>query len=184
MKSAACTLCLLIGLNAGTSSPAQATDFQVTANSQPDGHFANAQYGADFGCHGDNLSPYVTWHNAPVGTKSFVVTMYDQDAPTGSGWWHWIVVDIPANVVELQAGAGSAHDKLPEGARAVSNDAGQSAYVGICPPSGETHRYLITVNALKVDKLELPSGATPAMVGYLSHVNSLGKATTTAFGSR
>lgn len=183
MKTAACTLCLMIGLTAATSQ-ARAADFTVTTDSQPNGHLANAQYGASLGCHGNNLSPRVAWKNAPAGTRSFVVTIYDQDAPTGSGWWHWIVGDIPANVTELPTGAGSASGNLPPGAQAIRNDAGQADYLGICPPAGETHRYLITVTALKVAKLDLPNGATPAMVGYLTHVNSLGKATTTALGNR
>ncbi|HTH77204.1 MAG TPA: YbhB/YbcL family Raf kinase inhibitor-like protein [Trinickia sp.] len=184
MKTAACLLSLLTGLTLAAVSPARAADFRVTTDSQPDGHFAGPQYSGSFGCHGANVSPHIAWRNAPAGTKSFVVTVYDQDAPTGSGWWHWIVADIPANVDELAAGAGSADGTLPAGAKAVHNDAGQTRYLGVCPPAGETHRYLITVNALKVDKLELPDGATPAMVGYLTHVNSLGKATTTALANR
>ncbi len=184
MKNAVCSLSLSTALALAAVAPAHAADFSVTADSRTDGHFANTQYSASFGCHGANVSPRVAWQNAPAGTKSFVVTVYDQDAPTGSGWWHWIVADIPANVDELPAGAGSAEGKLPAGAKAVGNDAGQTGYLGVCPPAGETHRYLITVHALKVDKLDVPNGATPAMVGYLTHVNSLGKATTTVLANR
>ncbi|EIF28234.1 Raf kinase inhibitor-like protein, YbhB/YbcL family [Burkholderia sp. Ch1-1] len=183
MKTAACTLCLLFGLTAAATQ-ARAADFTVTTDSQANGRLTNAQYGASFGCHGNNLSPRVAWQNAPAGTKSFVVTIFDQDAPTGSGWWHWIVGDIPANVTELPTGAGSVKGNLPAGAKAIRNDAGQIEYQGVCPPAGETHHYRITVSALRVDKLDLPDGATPAMVGYLTHINSLGKATITAPGSR
>lgn len=183
MKTAACILGLLTCL-AASLSPAYAADFTVTTDSQADGRFGQAQVSTSFGCHGGNLSPHVVWQNAPAGTKSFVVTIFDRDAPTGSGWWHWVVADIPANVTELPTGAGSANGTLPIGAKTIANDAGQAEYMGICPPPGETHRYVIAVNALKVDKLDLPNGATPALVGYLTHFNSIGKATTTVLGSR
>jgi Raf kinase inhibitor-like YbhB/YbcL family protein len=163
---------------------AQAAEFKVETDSPVNGHFANAQFANVFGCKGDNVSPHITWQGAPEGTKSFVVTMYDPDAPTGSGWWHWVVVNLPATVNELALGAGSGTGKLPAGAVHVNHDGGAPGYVGPCPPTGQTHRYVITVHALKVDKLDLPLNATPAMVGFMCYVNGLGKATTTVMAGR
>jgi hypothetical protein len=163
---------------------AQAAEFKVESASQNDGRLPAAQFANTFGCQGGNLSPQVKWSGAPAGTKSFVVTMYDPDAPTGSGWWHWVTANIPASVDELPAGAGSAGGKLPAGAQTFNNDYGQSGYGGACPPAGLNHRYIITVHALKVEKLDLPPNATPALVGFMSWANGLGKASLTLMGGR
>jgi len=166
-----------------TLGAAQAADFSVDVDSQ-NGHFPNAQFANVMGCQGGNVSPHITWKGIPDGTKSIVVTMYDPDAPTGSGWWHWVLVNIPPTVTELPLGAGSEPGKLPVGAVQINNDGGQASYGGICPPAGQTHRYVITVHALKVEKLELPPSATPALVGFMSWANGLGKASTTVLGGR
>jgi Raf kinase inhibitor-like YbhB/YbcL family protein len=130
-----------------------------------------------FGCEGANTSPELTWSNAPVGTKSFAVTVYDPDAPTGSGWWHWTVVNIPASVSGLTRDAGS---HLPKGAIQGRNDYGQAAFGGVCPPQGDKpHHYQFTVWALKVDKLPLDETASGALVGYMLNANALAKATLT-----
>lgn len=163
---------------------AQAAEFKVESASQIDGRLPAAQFANTFGCQGGNQSPQVKWSGAPAGTKSFVVTMYDPDAPTGSGWWHWVIANIPASVDELPAGAGSVGGSLPAGALTIANDASQSGYLGACPPVGQDHRYIITVHALKVDKLELPPTATPALVGFMSWANGLGKASLTLMGGR
>ncbi|MBS1160766.1 MAG: phospholipid-binding protein, family [Proteobacteria bacterium] len=163
---------------------AQAAEFKVESASQIDGRLPAAQFANTFGCQGGNQSPQVKWSGAPAGTKSFVVTLYDPDAPTGSGWWHWVIANIPANVGELPAGAGSVGGSLPAGALSIANDASQPGYLGACPPLGQDHRYIITVHALKVDKLELPPNATPALVGFMSWANGLGKASLTLRGSR
>lgn len=133
------------------------------------------------GCTGQNDSPELSWTNAPAGTKSFVVSVYDPDAPTGSGWWHWVVYDIPAATTELPEGAGGAKGQLPAGAVQGRTDfPAPPGYGGPCPPPGDKpHRYVITVTALKVDKLEVPADASPAMIGYMTHANSLGSATLT-----
>src|SRR5208283_3439460 len=104
-----------------------------------------------FGCSGDNLSPQLSWTNAPAGTKSFAVTMFDPDAPTGSGWWHWLVFDIPANIYELVEGAGDVvKHTAPAGCIQSNTDMGQPGFGGPCPPEGSGyHRYIITVYALK-----------------------------------
>jgi Raf kinase inhibitor-like YbhB/YbcL family protein len=135
-----------------------------------------------FGCSGDNKSPALKWSGAPAGTKGYAVTMYDPDAPTGSGWWHWVVIDIPAATSGLPADAGAADGKaLPAGAVQIRTDFGQRAWGGTCPPQGDKpHRYIFTVHALKVDKLDVPADATAALTGFMIHANELGKASFTA----
>jgi len=128
-----------------------------------------------FGCSGGNVSPQLSWSNPPAATKSFVLTVYDPDAPTGSGWWHWVVYNIPASVHELPQGAG-AGTGLPEGAVQAKTDFGSPGYGGACPPPGKPHRYIFTVHALKVEKLDVPADATPALIGFMTHANEIGKA--------
>lgn len=184
MKIASFFVSCIAGLALSGALCAQAAEFKVETDSQVDGHFANAQFANGFGCEGGNLSPHIRWQDAPAGTQSFVVTVYDPDAPTGSGWWHWVVADLPASVHELTLGAGSEPGKLPAGAVQFKHDGGQSGYLGACPPVGQTHRYVITVHALKVDKLDLPPSASAAMVGFMSYANGLGKASTTVLAGR
>lgn len=135
-----------------------------------------------FGCSGENKSPALKWSGAPKGARSFVVTVYDPDAPTGSGWWHWFVANIPANVTDLPADAGAAGGaKLPKGATPVRNDYGAAAWGGLCPPEGDKpHRYVFTVYALRTDKLDLPADASPALAGFMTNADSIGKASFTA----
>lgn len=135
-----------------------------------------------FGCSGDNKSPALKWSGAPKGTKSFALTVYDPDAPTGSGWWHWVVINIPASVHDLAANAGALDSTtLPTGAVQVRTDFGSAAWGGPCPPQGDKpHRYIFTVYALKTDKIEIPADATAALAGYMIHANMLGKASFTA----
>jgi len=135
-----------------------------------------------FGCEGDNQSPALKWSGAPKGAKSFAVTMYDPDAPTGSGWWHWMVINLPADVNELKPDAGAVGGaNLPKGASHARIDYGVAGWGGTCPPPGDKpHRYVFTVYALKVDKLELPADATAALTGFMINGNALGKASFTA----
>jgi Raf kinase inhibitor-like YbhB/YbcL family protein len=135
-----------------------------------------------FGCSGENKSPALKWSGAPKDTKSFAVTVYDPDAPTGSGWWHWVVINIPADVTELASNAGALNStNLPKGAVQGRTDYGSAAWGGTCPPQGDKpHRYIFTVYALKADKLEVPADATAALTGYMIHGNMLGKASFTA----
>ena len=180
-KNSNFSLLTVLALAAGL---AQAAEFKVESASQIDGRLPAAQYADTFGCQGGNQSPQVKWSGAPAGTQSFVVSMYDPDAPTGSGWWHWVTANIPASVNELPAGAGSAGGKLPAGALSIANDASQPGYLGACPPVGQNHRYVFTVHALKLEKLDLPPNATPALVGFMSWANGLGKASLTLQGAR
>lgn len=129
-----------------------------------------------FGRHGQNLSPHLRWENPPAGTKSFAVTLFDPDAPTGSGWWHWVLIDLPATTRELPRGAGSPSAERPAGARQMRTDFGTHAYGGAAPPPGTTHRYFFTVHALDVARLEVPDDATAAMVSFFLRTHSLGTA--------
>jgi Raf kinase inhibitor-like YbhB/YbcL family protein len=135
-----------------------------------------------FGCSGENKSPVLNWSGAPKGTKSFAVTVYDPDAPTGSGWWHWVVINIPAGVNGLAGNAGALNSTtLPKGAVQGRTDYGVAAWGGTCPPQGDKpHHYIFTVYALKTDKIEVPADATAALTGYMIHANMLGKASFTA----
>ncbi len=135
-----------------------------------------------FGCSGENKSPALKWSGAPKDAKSFAVTVYDPDAPTGSGWWHWFVINVPANVTELKADAGNVSGaNLPAGAKHVRIDYGVAGWGGVCPPEGDKpHRYIFTVHALKTEKLDIPADATAALAGFMVNANSVGKASFTA----
>jgi Raf kinase inhibitor-like YbhB/YbcL family protein len=137
-------------------------------------HILSAQYG--FGCAGGNVSPALAWSAAPEGTRSFAVTCFDPDAPTGSGFWHWVVVNIPPDVSSLPLGAGSG-DGLPAGALQTRTDYGAPGYGGPCPPEGDhPHRYLFTVYAVGVDSLPVAADTSAAVVGFQLHFNALDKA--------
>ena len=139
-----------------------------------------------FGCTGENRSPALKWSGAPAGTKSFALTVYDPDAPTGSGWWHWVVINLPANVTELKPDAGNhSGANLPSGARQVRIDYGFSGWGGMCPPPGDKpHRYVFTVHALKTDRLDIPEDATAALAGFMINANTIAKASFTALYGR
>lgn len=139
-----------------------------------------------FGCSGDNQSPQLSWKNAPEGTKSFAITMYDPDAPTGSGFWHWVIFDIPANVNELVTNVGNVKANLaPKGAIQSITDYGIKGFGGPCPPVGHgLHQYIITVYALKADKLGLDENINPAIVGFNLWNQALAKASIVAYYKR
>ena len=150
----------------------------TSADVKHKGVIGNEQVYNGFGCTGANVSPSVAWTNVPAGTRSFAVTMYDPDAPTGSGWWHWVVFNIPANVTSLAKGAGDpASGKAPPGAMQARSDYGKPGYGGPCPPAGDRpHRYVVTVYALKVDKLPgADENASPAMIGFMINANQIAK---------
>ena len=134
------------------------------------------------GYDGDNISPHLAWDDVPAGTKSFVVTCYDPDAPTGSGWWHWVVYDIPASATGLVMGAGAAGGAaLPAGAKLGRTDFGTAEYGGAAPPPGHgPHRYIFTLYALNTGKLDVPPDASAAMVGFYIHFAKLAQAQLTA----
>lgn len=153
-----------------------------------------------FGCKGGNVSPALDWRNAPIGTRSFAITMYDPDAPTGSGFWHWAVYNIPASATGLAQGAGNAPEKLPAPAFGGANDFQDTGVTGVngnyggpCPPAGDkTHRYVFTVYALATDNVQtaggVPQTGTAALYGFVLNkglgANLLGKASFTATYAR
>ena len=144
---------------------------------KPNSRLTEAQVFSGFGCTGKNTSPALKWSGAPAGTKSFALTVYDPDAPTGSGWWHWVVFNIPASATELPEGVGADGKGLPTGAVQGRTDFGAPGFGGACPPKGDKpHRYIFTVHALKTDKIEVPADASAALVGFMINANKLGKA--------
>jgi Raf kinase inhibitor-like YbhB/YbcL family protein len=131
-----------------------------------------------FGCTGKNISPALNWTDAPTETKSFAITMFDPDAPTGSGWWHWLIFDIPATVNEIVEGAGNPLNGLaPIESVQSMTDYGTTGYGGPCPPVGHgTHQYIITIHALDIEKLGLDEKANPALVGFNINAHTIQKA--------
>jgi hypothetical protein len=182
------TLATLAVCAAATALPAQAQGkFTLTSPTLKDGGTIGMDHVFNgFGCSGKNVSPALSWSGAPAGTKSFAVTVYDPDAPTGSGWWHWTVVNIPASAKALPAGAGSTAPKgLPAGAVQGRTDFGKPGWGGPCPPAGDKpHRYIFTVWALKAEKLDLNGEASGAMVGFYVGGSALGKAVMTVMFGR
>ncbi|CAN7155414.1 MULTISPECIES: YbhB/YbcL family Raf kinase inhibitor-like protein [unclassified Microbacterium] len=159
--------------------------FELRSSTVADGTpFAEAQYSGVFGVPGGrDISPELTWSGFPDDTRSFIVTVFDPDAPTGSGFWHWAVGNIPATTTHLVEDAGSeSRELLPAGAVAFPNDAGLARYIGAAPPAGSgVHRYHITVTALDVARLDLDSGASPALLGFTAGPHTIARATLVAY---
>ncbi|PJZ70448.1 kinase inhibitor [Leptospira perolatii] len=149
-----------------------AGDLKLSSTTIKEGSkISNSQVFNGFGCTGDNISPDLQWTGAPKDTKFFAVTMYDPDAPTGSGWWHWTVFNLPADTKGLALKAGTDPNQLPAGTVQGRTDFGKPGYGGPCPPTGDKpHHYIFKVFALK-DKVPLDQDSPPAQVGY--YVNSL-----------
>jgi Raf kinase inhibitor-like YbhB/YbcL family protein len=153
--------------------------FQVTSSDVQDGEkLPMPQVSGILGAGGEDISPQLSWSGYPEGTKSFAVTMYDPDAPTASGFWHWAVAGIPGSVTELPSGAGDEGGKgLPAGAVHLRNDGGLARYVGAAPPEGHgRHRYMIVVHAVDTESLGIDANATPAFLGFNLFSHTLGRA--------
>jgi len=166
---------------------ANAAQLTVTSpDIKPGARIADEQVASGFGCTGGNVSPALSWSGAPQGTKSFALSVYDPDAPTGSGFWHWVMFNIPATVTSLPKNAGDPKGTLaPAGAIQGANDTGSPGYFGPCPPKGDKpHHYHFQVFAVDVDKLDAGASATPAVVGFNLHFHTLAKATLTGIWSR
>lgn len=158
------------------SQVAFAEEFELASTALKSGDAIQSEhYWNNFGCDGKNVMPELHWSNAPKGTKSFAITFYDRDAPTGSGFWHWVVYDIPAQTTSLPGGVNGT--RLPVGAVEGNTDLGKPGFFGPCPPVGRVHNYIYTIYALKVDKLPVDASASPALVGFALWQNTIEKAT-------
>jgi Raf kinase inhibitor-like YbhB/YbcL family protein len=162
------------------SNTALAGSLTLTSTDIAEGKFmGKAQEFQGFGCSGGNVSPQLSWSGAPEGTVAYAVLVHDADAPTGSGWWHWQLVNIPKDVTSLAAGA-----LAPAGSKTMHNDYGAKGYGGACPPQKHgVHHYRFTVHALS-GKLELPENASAALTGYMVNAHSLGSSTIEALYQR
>lgn len=151
--------------------------FTLTSQSFEDGQpWGNDQVSGIMGAGGSDLSPQLSWSGFPEETRSFAVTVYDPDAPTASGFWHWAVANLPATVTDLPAGAGDGSG-LPGDALTLANDAGVKRFIGAAPPAGHGHhRYFVAVHAVGVEKLQLPAEATPAYLGFNLFGNAIARA--------
>jgi Raf kinase inhibitor-like YbhB/YbcL family protein len=157
--------------------PSVAT-FNVTSSDIADGEKKPLPHVSGiFGAGGEDISPQLAWSGFPENTKSFAVTVYDPDAPTASGFWHWAVVNIPGTVTSLDRGAGNEDGAgLPAGAFQLKNDGGLARYIGAAPPAGHgKHRYFFVVHAVDVKKLDVPKEATPAFLGFNLFSHTLGR---------
>jgi Raf kinase inhibitor-like YbhB/YbcL family protein len=151
--------------------------FALSSEDVRDGQPMNAVH-AHPSVGGDNLSPQLSWSGFPADTRSFVVTCLDPDAPTGSGFWHWSLVNVPVSVTSLGRGAGTADRNLPPGAFSVRTDYGEHGYGGAAPPAGDRpHRYVFAVHAVDVERLDLTPDVPPAVVGFNLAFHTLARAT-------
>ena len=151
--------------------------FQLESRAVADGDTVPvAQRSGIFGAGGQDTSPDLAWSGFPEETQSFIVTMYDPDAPTPSGFWHWVAINIPALATSLPAGAGDGDENLPDGAMHLANDAGLRRYLGAAPPPGDPHRFFVVVSALDVANAGVPDGATPALASFQTLAHTIGRA--------
>jgi len=157
----------------------QVPSFEVTSTDVADGEeLGDAQVSGIMGAGGGDVSPQLSWSGFPVETKSFAVTVYDPDAPTASGFWHWAVLNVPGTITELATGAGDdTGSGLPDGAIQLRNDGGGRQFLGAAPPEGHIrHRYFVVVHAVDVETLDVPEDATPAVLGFNLFSHTLGRA--------
>ena len=147
---------------------------EITSDGIPADSYIDQRF-AEPGVGGTNISPGLAWSGAPEGTRSYAITCFDPDAPTGSGWWHWVVTDIPADVTALAEGAD-----LPAGARTWTNDYGYPGWGGPWPPPGPAHHYVFTVFAVGVDRLDVPDEASSAVARLTLRFHVLGTGSFTA----
>ncbi|MFN2561887.1 MAG: YbhB/YbcL family Raf kinase inhibitor-like protein [Jatrophihabitans sp.] len=154
----------------------QVASFELRSDDASDGQtLATPQVSGVFGAGGEDVSPHLAWSGAPEGTQSYAVTVYDPDAPTGSGFWHWAAFNIPADVTELPSGASGTN--MPDGAVELRNDGGTTGYIGAAPPPGHgPHHYHVVVHAVDVPTLDIPADASPAFLGFNLFSHTLGRA--------
>ncbi|HLH47848.1 MAG TPA: YbhB/YbcL family Raf kinase inhibitor-like protein [Roseiarcus sp.] len=184
MRKTALAAALILG---GAATAGAAPAMKVTSpDIKPGAKIAEEQVANGFGCDGKNISPAISWSGAPKGTKSFALSIFDSDAPTGSGFWHWVVFDIPPETTSLPKNAGDPKANLmPPGVVQSGNDAGTKGYFGPCPPKGDKpHHYHVTVFAVDVDKLDANESSTAAVVGFNLHFHTLAKGVLTGVYGR
>lgn len=163
----------------GIASPVLADEFTLTSPDIAEGaQFDKRHVFQGFGCEGGNVAPKLNWSGTPEGTKSFAVTVYDPDAPTGSGWWHWFAINIPADATGISSSAA-----LDPAVIELRNDYGTVGFGGACPPEGKVHRYQFTVHALSTN-LELDGNVSNALAGFMVNANSIASDTITAVYTR
>lgn len=187
MKKFALKYAFISVLSSALHGPALADDFMLHSHDiAPGAKLKNEQVMNGYGCAGSNIAPELNWSGAPAGTRSFGLTVYDPDAPTGSGWWHWLVINIPAGVTELPAGSGQPTGApLPAGALQTRTDFGRPGFGGACPPKGSApHRYLFTLYALDTPHLDLEADASAAHVSFMLKAHALASTTLTASYAR
>ncbi|MGH6882574.1 YbhB/YbcL family Raf kinase inhibitor-like protein [Hypericibacter sp.] len=177
----------LLGGVALLTSPARADEFRLHSSDivnqmVKQDQVQSSNYGA--GCSGGNLSPHLDWENAPQNAQSFVLTVFDKDAPNGMGWFHWVVVNIPNTVNSLPPGASGDGAVEATGAIQTRTDFGTPGYGGPCPPVGTAHRYIFTITALRVSKIPVDQEATPALVSIFIEANKIASASFTAIYAR
>jgi Raf kinase inhibitor-like YbhB/YbcL family protein len=174
------TLLLILVTGAAMSAaPGQAPTFRFWSGDLKSGSFGPEQVYNSFGCTGRNQSPHLAWTGAPQGTVSYVITMYDPDAPTGSGFWHWVVANIPASTTMIAANA-SRTPRMPDKSIETRTDFGPPGYGGPCPPAGDQpHRYIFTIHALR-DRLAVDADASGALVGFMTNNYRIASASFTA----
>lgn len=173
-------LLLLVTTAALSAAPNQSPTFRLWSDDLKSGAFDLEQVYNSFGCTGSNMSPHLAWSGAPKDAQSFVITVYDPDAPTGSGFWHWVVANIPATTTMI-AGNASRTPRMPAGSLETRTDFGPPGYGGPCPPAGDQpHRYIFTIHALRVPKLDVSVDTSAALVGFMTNANRIASASFTA----
>ena len=177
---------LLAGLALLFSATVVAAEEFTLKSDQIGGQLTIEQVYNSFGCTGKNISPSLKWSGAPKSAKSFALTVYDPDAPTGSGWWHWVVFNIPVDVTELKTDAGNPQKGIaPKGSVQSMTDYGKPGFGGACPPPGDKpHRYIFTLYALDVPKLDLDEKAGPPLVGFMLNQHAIAKAALISYYGR
>ena len=181
------TLNQILFISLAFTASVSAKSFTLSSTDIAEGVMMNkAQEYNGFGCTGGDISPQLAWSNAPEGTKSFAVTVYDPDAPTGSGWWHWQMVNIPKTTTQLAKDSGNVNNQTaPQGSIQNKNDYGSRSFGGACPPEDHgTHHYIFTLHALSVEKLELPEDASGALAGYMINAHAIESAKIVALYKR
>jgi len=178
----------VLALSTALALSASAKGGKLTVTSpdiKPGGKISDEQVFNGFGCTGKNISPALSWTGAPAGTKSFAVTVYDPDAPTGSGFWHWVVFNLPPSTAALAKGPGDVKaNAMPSGTVQSRTDFGAPGYGGPCPPPGKPHHYIFTVFAVDIDKIEANADTSAAIIGFNLHFHTLAKGTLTGIYGR